>query len=351
MCICKFAHIYQSCSPHNNHLHLLFYARRIEDGLVKSKIRHHHKSSSIRKVRFNNEGHMVTIAKTVKVHDLDSNKTSHTLKRDDGKKVQFYSVKPFGHDIICAGDDDGGIFVWDTRTPEEPIFSAYDCEQYISDIDGKFETRRQMLCTSGEGTLTAYDLRAKKMIEPQSELFEAGFQCMKLDDDNKKVVIGGEDGALYVFNQNEWAHTSGKFAISSDLQNRGRCSIDCIDTIPESSIFLVGCSDGKMRSIRLWPHQVMSEKTLCKKSSLESIHVNPKSDQSRIVISGENFLNIVSYRETSDDESEAGSEKNDNSIEVDESAPNDDMGGSLGPAESRRKELKTDTEDYLNVFN
>lgn len=350
MCICKFSHIYQSCFSHNNHLHLLFCTQRIENGLVKSKIRRHHKGSPIRKVRFNNEGHMVTIAKTVKVYDLASNETTCTLKRDDGKKVQFYSVKPFGHNIISSGDDDGGIFVWDKRTPNEPIFSAYDCEQYISDIDGKFETRRQMLCTSGEGTLTAYDLRAKKMIEPQSELFEAGFQCMKLDNDNKKVVIGGEDGALYVFNQNEWAHTSGKFAISSDVQNRGRCSIDCIDTIPGSSIYLVGCSDGKMRSIRLWPHQVISEKAFCGKSSLESIHVNQKSDRTQIVISGENLLNIVEYRERSDDESETCSEQTDTSDEDDGSVRNVEEQDSLNQNPLRKKKFETDIEDYLNVF-
>lgn len=301
-------------------------------------------------MRFTNDGQLVTIAKTVKLYDLVSNQISHTLKRNDELRTTFYSVKPFGSNIISAGDDDGGILVWDTRTPSEPIFTSNDCEQYISDIDGKFETRRLMLCTSGEGTLTAYDLRAMKMIEPQSELFEAGFQCMKVVDSNKKVVIGGEDGALYVFNHNEWAHTSGKFSISSDLQNRGKCSIDCMDTIFDDSMFLVGCSDGKMRSLTLWPHRVIEETVFCKRSSLESIHVNPNEGQTEMVISGDNYINLVEYQEKSDDDAE---DDNESESEQTDSSLDDDMTKKESPKnhEDTTKKLKPNTEDYLNIFN
>lgn len=302
-------------------------------------------------MRFTSDGQMVTIAKTVKIHDLISNQTTHTLKRDDGKPTTFYSVTPFGNNIICAGDDDGGVFVWDTRTPEEPMFSSYDCEQYISDIDGKFEHRKLLVCTSGEGTLTAYDLRAKKMIEPQSELFEAGFQCVKLVDSNKKVVIGGEDGAIYVFNQNEWAHTSGKFAITSDTQNRGKCSIDSMDMLEDSSIFLFGCSDGRLRAVTLWPHRIMSETILCKRSSLESVHVNPKEDLSQIVVAGENHINIVSYEEKSDDESAEEDQDKTKSIVSANTSDDIKMSNTEDDEASLKRKTKIDTDDYLNVFN
>lgn len=320
---------------------------RFESGNIKSKIRKHHKGSSIRKVRFTDNGRMITIAKTVKVHDLTSNQTTHTLRRDDDKTTTFYSVKPFGDNIISTGDDDGGIIVWDTRTPEKPIFTSNDCEQYISDIDGKFESRRLMVCTSGEGTLTAYDLRSNKMIEPQSELFEAGFQCVKLVDANKKVVVGGEDGAVYIFNHNEWAHTSGKFALSSDTYNRGKCSIDCLDLLNDNSTFLVGCSDGKMRALTLWPHQVISETVFCRQTSLESIHVNPNEGQSNFVICGENLINIVDYEDKSETSSDEDSLSESNKMSTAES---NDAGADTMQEESKQK-LKTDTEDYLQVFH
>lgn len=333
-----------------------------KSGRQQSKLKRHHKGSSIRKVRFNSVGHLVTIAKTVKIHDLTSNSTLHTLKRDDGKPIQLYSVKPFGQNIVSAGDDDGALFAWDTRTPDKPIFSSYDCEQYISDIDGKYEARKLIVCTSGEGTLTAYDMRAMKMIEPQSELFETGFQCLKMVELNKKVVIGGEDGALYVFNHNEWAHTSGKFAISTDAQNRGKCSIDCIDVLPDETTFFVGCSDGKIRASTLWPHRTISEAVFCRKSPLESIHINQIEGRPEFVVCGENNIEIVHYEEKEDQDS-SGSDTDslndqqetstaDGSAQKKTKAPSEDQRAAESEIDGEKsKKLKPDTEDYLNLFH
>lgn len=292
----------------------------------------------------------------MKIHDLVSNETTLTLKRNDGKPTAFYSVMPFGNNIISAGDDDGGIFLWDARTPEEPVFSAYNCDQYISDIDGKYENRKLVVCTSGEGTLTAYDMRAKKMIEPQSELFEAGFQCVKLVDLNKKVVIGGEDGSIYVFNQNEWAHTSGKFDLGNDSRNRGKCSIDGLDMLSDESTFLVACSDGRMRTLTLWPHQVISETIVCKRAPLESIHVNPNHDKSEILVCGDEFLNVIEYKEKGEVESDAEDESRDEGSKITPLAvstheSNHDKAEEQHTTEPKTtKKLKTNIDDYLNIF-
>lgn len=301
----------------------------------------------------------------MKVYNLTSEQTTHTLKRDDGKTSTFYSVLPLANELVCAADDDGYLFAWDTRTPGKPVFSAHDCEQYISDMDGKHEGRRLLVCTSGEGTLTAYDMRAQKMIEPQSELFETGFQCVRLVENTKKVVIGGEDGAIYIFNQNEWAHTSGKFAVGDDLQNRGKCSIDCLDMLPDESEFLLGCSDGKMRAIGLWPHKVFNEMVVCKKASIEAIHVNPRKDRSEIVLCGESNLNIISYVDKSedidDDTGEDSSDVDTNDSATTTSQENSSVNSHTDEATNEADEVdeseqtcakrqKFNDEDYLNIF-
>lgn len=338
----------------------------LESGDIKKTVKRHHKGSSIRKVRFDQAGNAVTIAKTVKVYDLASEKTIHTLKRDDDKTSTFYSVLPLAHELVCAGDDDGHLVAWDTRTPEKPVFSAHDCEQYISDMDGRHEGRRLLVCTSGEGTLTAYDMRAHKMIEPQSELFETGFQCVRLVESTKKVVIGGEDGAVYVFNQNEWGHTSGKFAFGDDLQNRGKCSIDCMDMLSDECEFLLGCSDGKLRSIGLWPHRIFNELTVCKRASIEAIHVNPRKDRSELVVCGENHLNIISFVEKDEENGEAASEDSNDDDDDDSATTNTSQESSSASShtaetgneadkgdeseQSRAKRQKISDEDYLNIF-
>lgn len=292
---------------------------------------------------------MLTIAKTVKVHDLESNDTLMTLKRNDDKKTSFYSLAAFGDSVICAGDDDGGIFAWDHRARQEPIFSSSDCEQYISDIDGRYEAKKLIVCTCGEGTLTAYDMRNLKMVEPQSELFETGFQCVKWAD-NRKVVVGGEDGAIYIFNQNEWAHTSGKFALSDDTHNRGKCSIDALDGIPNSSVFLAACSDGKVRSFTLWPHKILGEQAMCKKRPLESIHVNNNHDKSQFVVSGDEYLAIVNYVEKESDENDQMDDQSEGSSS--DSSNDDTRGANAHDApETQNKKAKRDQDgDYLNIF-
>lgn len=288
----------------------------------------------------------------MKVHDLVANKTLTTIKRDSPSPVQLYSVKPFGQNIISAGDDDGALYVWDARIPHQPIFSSHDCEQYISDIDGRYEVRKLIVCTSGEGTLTAYDMRAKKMIEPQSELFEAGFQCLRMVDLHKKVVIGGEDGAIYVFNQSEWAHTSGKFAVGSDAQNRGKCSIDCLEVLPDETTFIAGCSDGRIRALSLWPHQIISESARCRKSPLESLHLNPAEGKSELLICGENNIEIVSFQEK-ESESDSDSSQNEGNTAVAKETKTKVVNEHADSVDDERpKKLKAeDTEDYLNLFS
>lgn len=300
---------------------------------------------------------MITIAKTVKIHDLVANTTTQTLKRNDDKKTTFYSITPLSSNIVCAGDDGGKVFVWDTRTPEEPIFTSCDCEQYISDIDGRYEGRKMFVCTSGEGTLTAYDLRANKMIEPQSELFGAGFQCVKMIDPNKKVVIGGEDGAIYVFNQGEWAHTSGKFAFGDDTQNRGECSIEGIDVLPDGSTFVTACSDGRLRAVSLWPHKVIGTKNVCKRNSLDTIQVSPHDDGSEILVGGEKYIDLLFYEDKSEDEDDSGSSGESSEVgnetdssETEKRTTSRKAKQCVDSDNTDSKKLKADTEDYLNIF-
>lgn len=296
---------------------------------------------------------MLTAARTIKVYDLESQTTSLKLKRESGNSTSLYSLTPFGNNIISAGDDDGGIFVWDTRSPDRVIFQSHDCEQYISDIDGIYETRRLLICTSGEGTLTAYDLRAMKMIEPQSELFDTGFQCLKLLSANKKIVVGAEDGAVYIFNQNEWGNTSGKHAITDDARNRGKCSIDCLEVVEDDSVFLAGCSDGKLRAFSLWPYNLLTEGLFCKRRSLESIHKHPNKDT--LIVCGENYMNFIDYTIGQEDSDEGEPPEAEISQGDQPTASDPSHGqkrcGASSDEQNLAKKAATNQEDYLNLFS
>jgi WD40 repeat protein len=78
--------------------------------------------------------------------------------------------------LIATADDNGCVKIWDYRKKNAVMESKSDCNDYISDLavsrDKKF-----LLATCGEGTLSAFHTRKKKMIM-QSELMDSEMLCV-----------------------------------------------------------------------------------------------------------------------------------------------------------------------------
>lgn len=162
----------------------------------------HHKGTAIRKVRFANEKTLVTAAKTVKLYDLDGGKL---IRKIDNDGVKIYSLLIVDNFLLCTGDDEGRFKLWDYRVKRGVAMELKESEDYISDLDMD-SAKRIVLGTSGEGTLSAFNVRAKRLEPPQSELFDAGFLSVKFLESRKKVLVGSEDGALNIFNIGEWGN-------------------------------------------------------------------------------------------------------------------------------------------------
>ncbi|KAI1301709.1 WD repeat-containing protein 55 [Halotydeus destructor] len=146
----------------------------------------HHKGSSVRKVRFADEKTLVSAAKTVKIFDLDSSKAIRKLENGG---VKIYSLLVVDNYLLCTGSDDGCFKLWDYRTPRGCVMELNECEDYISDMDID-SAKRIVVASSGEGTLSAFNVRAKRLEEPQSELFDAGFQAVRYLEPCNKVLAG-----------------------------------------------------------------------------------------------------------------------------------------------------------------
>lgn len=167
------------------------------------------------------------------------------------------------------------------------------CEDYISDLhidSGK----RIVVASSGEGTLSAFNIRAKRMEEPQSELFDAGFQSVRYMEGKEKVIVGAEDSAINIFNIGEWGNISDRFVIKgTSTRGEGACSIDNIEIVNEDHV-VVGSSDGKLRFVSILPNKVLCE--ICSHSNpIECVAVNVQD--SFIVSTNDNLLNIFKYAE------------------------------------------------------
>lgn len=230
---------------------------------------------------------MFTAAKTVKITDLN---TKQVVKKFENDKKKIYSMLVADEYLVCIGDDEGSFKMWDYRTDRPIHMDLKQCDQYISDLDID-SNLRLVAATSGEGTLTVFNIRAKRMEEPQSELFDSGFQCVRFFENKKKVVVGTEDGVLNIFNNNEWGNISDRFPIRQN--NIGLNSIDCMELLDDDNdVFIFGSSDGTLQAASLFPHKPLD--VLHRGSaSVECLDVNQLTKT--IVSVSENNVKIHQY--------------------------------------------------------
>ena len=71
-----------------------------------------------------------------------------------------------------------------------------------------------------------------------------------------KVVVGAEDGALNIFNVNEYGNISDRFPLNCSRRNFGNCSVDALEVISDSLLVATG-SDCKLRLVQIFPNRVL----------------------------------------------------------------------------------------------
>lgn len=102
---------------------------------------------------------MISASKTIKIYDLNAEKFSRQLS-NQGSKV--YSMKVVDENLIVTGDDSGSLRMFDLRQGLDPIWTESPCQEYISDLDLDL-AKRMLLATSGDGSLSAFNIRTKKL--------------------------------------------------------------------------------------------------------------------------------------------------------------------------------------------
>lgn len=209
----------------------------------------HHKKAC-RCLKFSNNGEELYTAskdKSVQIVDLNTGSVKHKFKK--AHECSVYSMCVTGEHFIATGDDDGFIKIWDVRVNKE-VMELKENEEFISDLDID-PHKKIMLATSGDGTLTAFNIRRRKL-EMQSELFDAEFLCLAQMKKNQKVVCGSGDGVFYIFNWGEWGNMSDRFpALHSPA-----VSLDCMVCLTDD-IICTGCDDGNIRAINILPNRII----------------------------------------------------------------------------------------------
>ena len=112
-----------------------------------------------------------------------------------------------------------------------------ECEDFISDmaIDSR---NRVLLATSGDGTLSEYDIRHHKH-KLTSENHDVELLSLGIVKEGRKVVCGSGDGVLSIFNWNQFGDICDRFPGHP-------LSIDCLLPVTKD-IIVTGSMDGKLR--------------------------------------------------------------------------------------------------------
>ncbi|TFK31954.1 WD repeat-containing protein JIP5 [Crucibulum laeve] len=159
--------------------------------------------------------------------------------------------------ILATGDDEGVIKLWDTRQKQctRTYTQHFD---YISDFLW-LQDKKQLVATSGDGTLSIMDVRSKKP-EPiaQSEDQEDELLSIVAIKGGTKVVVGTQLGILSIFNR------SSGWGDCVDRVPGHPLSVDALCTLPAllpnvdtASTILTGSSDGYVRAVQILPTKLL----------------------------------------------------------------------------------------------
>lgn len=209
------------------------------------ELKHHKKAC--RCLSFSTDGNrLYTCSKDKSIHAVDMNTGAMIHSINMAHKKAVNSMQVLSENYMATGSDDGCVKVWDTRT-FSTIAEFSERKDYISDMACDKENRH-LLCTSGDGVLSIYNLR-KKQLEQASDQLDEELLSVAIIKNGQKVVCGSADGTLNIYSWGEWGDISDRIPSQSD-------SIDAICKISED-IICTGADDGCIRSLSLQPHQAL----------------------------------------------------------------------------------------------
>jgi len=212
-------------------------------------------------------------------------------------------IKLLTPNLLASGDDDGVIKLWDPRKPES--IRAYTHHfDFISDFLWLSDSK-QLVSTSGDGTLSVIDVRSKKT-EPfaQSEDQEDELLSIVPIKGGQKFAVGTQLGILSIFNRrNGWGDCVDRIPGHPH-------SIDTLCNIPSSypsshSTILTGSSDGILRAVQLFPTKLLGVVADHGEFPIERIAVDRGGEGHWVGSAGhEEVLKLTDLKEVFEDEDE-----------------------------------------------
>lgn len=235
------------------------------------------------------------------------------------------------------------VKLWDTRKPDAVRAYTHHFD-FISDFLW-LEDKKQLVCTSGDGTLSVLDIRSNKK-EPlaQSEDQEDELLSIVPIKGGTKFVVGTQQGILSVFNR-----ASG-WGDCVDRVPGHPSSIDALAPLPSRypsahSTILTGSSDGLLRVVQLFPTKLLGAIADHGEFPIERMAVD-MGGEGRFVgsVAHEEVLKLTDLRDAFEDEDKEGGEKDDENGDAEEEAEEEAAMGFVAQKDSEEEEESEEEE-------
>lgn len=206
-------------------------------------------TKAIRHIEFSQDGRDIFSGsrdKSIMITDFETGK----LKRfwDNAHEDPIYTLTVIDENLIASGDDEGTVRLWDIRIKgSDPVFSLKEVEDYITCIITNSQ-KRLLVCTSGDGYMTTFNIASKKMYV-QSEPYEEELTCAGIFRNESKVIVGSSKGNFYTFN---W----GEFGFHNDAFSGPTTPISMMIPITERIAITAG-EEGVIRAMHLVPGRIL----------------------------------------------------------------------------------------------
>ena len=214
--------------------------------------------ASCRAIEFVNGGQWLlcgTASSSLSVYDVESHKLIHQMEEahEAGISAAFspLSDSPM---VVATGDEDGVIKIFDLRSNSSSqknkgcVMTYKEHEDFISSF--AIHTKEKcLLASSGDGTLSAHDLRTNKAKLRTETDADDEILSLAVVKEGKKVITGTQSGVLNIYSWGAMKDCSDRFPGHPE-------SVDALLKFDEDTV-LTGSSDGCIRVVNVLPNKLL----------------------------------------------------------------------------------------------
>ena len=220
--------------------------RRTETRLVSTLQTKHQRA--VNAIEFSEDGNFLYTAstdRTMKVIDCETQQIVHRILRTSANphKSGISAMNVADANLLCSGDDDGVVCLWDLRSPRQPKQVYDEHADFVSQIL-YFSEMHTMVSASGDTTIGCFDIRKDSTLAisatRKDELMSMAFIPATND-----IVCGTPKGVLPIWKYGSWKRPF-------DIYDRHAPEVECILSFNDN-IFFTGAVDGLVRVVQHHP--------------------------------------------------------------------------------------------------